>query len=114
MHPTPALQQRDAVELCKLFPVSFFGEMALLDPWEGKHPGTVVAETYSEVLVISKKQVDVKAYGTDFFMDVRRRAVGYPSARAVRQRAQQERRWRAYKDDVTTFMKKKPAAAAGK
>jgi hypothetical protein len=28
-----------AVVLGQLFPVAFFGEMAILDPWEGHNPG---------------------------------------------------------------------------
>ena len=46
--------------------MSFFGEMSLLDPWEGQHPGTVVADTYVELLVINKKQIDVTKYGPEF------------------------------------------------
>jgi hypothetical protein len=55
-----------AVVLGKLFPGSFFGEMALLDPWEGHNQGSVLAETYVEVLAVNKKQLNTTALGAEF------------------------------------------------
>lgn len=48
----------DSGEVCftKLYPTCLFGETALLDPWHGRNPATIVAETQVEVLMISKKQ----------------------------------------------------------
>ncbi len=46
------------VELGKLFPVSAFGDMALLDRWDGRHEGFILADSYVEYISIHKDQID--------------------------------------------------------
>lgn len=92
--------------VCKLFPPSVFGEMALLDPWNGKNPGTIVADTHVEVLSIGKTQFNM-ALATAAFLDrVRRRSVYYPPERDVLSMATEEVKWVSYKKRLISTVKK--------
>ena len=59
-------ETRDAVrkqtEICKLYPPAMAGELSLLDPWNGVEQATVVADTYVEMLVLNKKQIDHRKF----------------------------------------------------
>lgn len=91
--------------VARLFPSSLLGEMALLDPWGGKHTASVVAETHVEVLAVSRKQFDMSAASEAFLANVRRRSTHYPKHEDIERLAVMRRKWTAYKRDMIAHMK---------
>lgn len=48
------------IEVGRLYPpCDCFGEVSILDPFKGREPASVIADTYVELLVINKKQLNV-------------------------------------------------------
>mmetsp|Transcript_5613 Transcript_5613/g.20092 ORF Transcript_5613/g.20092 Transcript_5613/m.20092 type:complete len:104 (-) Transcript_5613:71-382(-) len=79
--------------------------MALLDPWNGKNPGTIVADTHVEVLSIGKTQFNMALASAAFLDNVRRRSVYYPPERDVLSMATQDTKWGSYKKDLIATIK---------
>lgn len=76
------------VQVEALFPISVFGELAILDPWEGHSEGTVMAETFCEVLVINKNQIDHRALLRPLLTEIKSKATHYPDDTTVLRKAQ--------------------------
>ena len=106
MHSVSVASTDGAVTLARLFPVSLFGEMALLDPWTGCNDASVIAETHVELLAISKKQFDMRCASEAFLANVRRRSTSCPATAQVAKLAALQERWSGYKQTLVDSIKK--------
>jgi hypothetical protein len=83
-----------------LCPPAIFGELAILEPWDGFQQGTVQSYTYAEMLVLSKHHIDHRAFTKEKLEDLQARAVSYPKDEHVIGKALQDARWREYRQQV--------------
>lgn len=76
-----------------LYPPAIFGEQAILNPEEGFAQGSVIADTYVELLVLHKRQIDASVLPKNVRDLVREKSVRFPSNHEVYLTAQKEKHW---------------------
>eukprot|EP00753_Platysulcus_tardus_P016285 PLAT5580.1.p1 GENE.PLAT5580.1~~PLAT5580.1.p1 ORF type:complete len:1274 (-),score=491.67 PLAT5580.1:62-3883(-) len=97
-------RDRRHVPLAQLSAPAIFGEAAVLKPWGGHEPATVVADTNVDVIIMSKHQLHEMGLLDKLKPVVRLKALHYPSDSRVQRRLREDSEWADFKrqlmDDI--------------
>jgi hypothetical protein len=111
-------RQRVLVE--SLYPPCVVSPLAVTDPYFGSEQGDYVAETYCELLVLSKTLIDHRAFSKAQLADIAAKSTSFPRDEMVLAKAEAEKEWAATRAAVLAGVDKKrwpglkgDAAAAG-
>ena len=112
----PHLGSLVSVHVATLSSGDFFGETALLEPWGGTSAYSAVCDTYTQLLVINKRQFDHSLMNNTMHDDIRRLGVRLPKVAHAHVRIDDQTKWRDRRKVVLEpFMprKKKPWEEVG-
>jgi CRP-like cAMP-binding protein/tetratricopeptide (TPR) repeat protein len=98
-------QYRVLVE--SLYPPCILSPLAITDPWHGFEPGEFVAETYVELLVISKTQIDHRMFTKAQIADITSRASRFPRDGVVIDRFKKDAEWKRYRERAVDMIDKR-------
>ena len=98
---------RKQTEICKLYPPAMAGELSLLDPWNGVEQSTVVADTYVEMLVLNKKQIDHRKFSKKDIIRVKTKSIAYPTSSIVVGKFDAEEKWDGFKNGLVNMVDKR-------
>jgi CRP-like cAMP-binding protein/tetratricopeptide (TPR) repeat protein len=105
-----------SVHVATLSSGDFFGETALLEPWGGMSAYSAVCDTYTQLLVINKRQFDHSLMNNTMHDDIRRLGVRLPKVAHAHVRIDDQTKWRDHRKVLLEpFMprKKKPWEEVG-
>ena len=102
---------RRSVMLERALPPFLFGEAAVLEPWSGLEPGNVIADTYVEVLQVSRSALPHHYFNRERREALKAKAMQWPRDDTVLlQRFLHQQEWQQYKQGVVASSKG-PASA---
>jgi len=97
--PNRILKRRVLLEWA--LPPFMFGELAVLSPWKSLEPGSIIADTYVEVLVVDKGSLPHHYMSRARLDVVRSKAIQWPKEDTVLlQRYLQQSQWSQYKSQI--------------
>ncbi len=89
------------VLLERALPPFMFGELAVLSPWKSLEPGSIIADTYVEVLVVDKGSLPHHYMSRARLEVVRSKAIQWPREDTVLlQRYLEQSQWSQYKSQI--------------
>jgi hypothetical protein len=80
-----------------LYPPCILSALAVTEPWHGLEPGDWVAETYVELLVIAKTQIDHRVFSKAQLSQVQASSTKFPKDVAIIEESGKDRRWEEYR-----------------
>jgi len=104
--------QQFRVHVESLYPPCILSPLAITDPWHGFEPGDCVAETYVELLVVSKTQIDHRMFSKAQLADIQSRAPRFPRDGVVVDRFRADAEWHRFQKDVVDRIDKRRWPAA--
>lgn len=78
----------------------FFGEECFLQPDSGSSLGTICAETYTEIFMIHKCQLQTFHIGENLIARVKQRSIKYPSDSELMAKIDKQRYWSNYRSEL--------------